>query len=367
MPNDLTLPFSGTATAAGTPVGTGFNAFSVTISPSLNTTDTAIFGICSGGRGVLGSAQGPSGVGVVGLNGNDPLFFLQTGGHGNIGVAGFSDSGAGVYGRSNGFDAAVGETGSDAHAGVTGRNLTTGANGGVGIYGVGGKFAGKFDGALQVNGPAEVTGNFSLKGSGDVGGNLGVLHTLSVSGTAEFAGDFSFQGSGNVGGNLTVLHTLGCPGTCDFVTVNVSGDVILTNQDCAEDFDIHFGLDVEPGTVMVLDEGGLLQESRHAYDKKVAGVISGAGEFKPGLILGRDKGHRDGHRAPVALVGKVYCKVDAQHTPIEIGDLLTTSATAGHAMKAEDPMRAFGAVIGKALRGMPAGQKGLIPILVALQ
>jgi hypothetical protein len=36
-------------------------------------------------------------------------------------------------------------------------------------------------------------------------------------------------------------------------------------------------------------------------------------------------------------------------------------------MKAEDPMKAFGAVIGKALQSMPAGQKGLIPILVALQ
>ena len=69
----------------------------------------------------------------------------------------------------------------------------------------------------------------------------------------------------------------------------------------------------------------------------------------------------------MALVGKVYCKVDAQDTPIEVGDMLTTSATKGHAMKAEDPMKAFGAVIGKALGSMPAAQTGLIPILVALQ
>ena len=71
--------------------------------------------------------------------------------------------------------------------------------------------------------------------------------------------------------------------------------------------------------------------------------------------------------ARVALVGKVYCKVDAQHASIEVGDMLTTSATNGHAMKAEDPMKAFGAVIGKALQSMPQGQKGLIAILVALQ
>jgi len=37
-----------------------------------------------------------------------------------------------------------------------------------------------------------------------------------------------------------------------------------------------------------------------------------------------------------------------------------------HAMKARDPARAFGAVLGKALRPLQAGT-GLIPILVALQ
>jgi hypothetical protein len=68
----------------------------------------------------------------------------------------------------------------------------------------------------------------------------------------------------------------------------------------------------------------------------------------------------------LALVGKVYCKADAQYSPIEVGDLLTTSSTSGHAMKAQDPMRAFGCVIGKALETLKEGQ-GLIPILIALQ
>jgi hypothetical protein len=35
-------------------------------------------------------------------------------------------------------------------------------------------------------------------------------------------------------------------------------------------------------------------------------------------------------------------------------------------MKAEDPLKAFGAVIGKALRPLAEGQ-GLVPILIALQ
>lgn len=65
-------------------------------------------------------------------------------------------------------------------------------------------------------------------------------------------------------------------------------------------------------------------------------------------------------------MGKVYCKVDARYAPVEVGDLLTTSPTAGHAMKADDPFKAFGAVIGKALRPLAAGQE-MIPILIALQ
>jgi hypothetical protein len=69
---------------------------------------------------------------------------------------------------------------------------------------------------------------------------------------------------------------------------------------------------------------------------------------------------------PIALLGKVYCKVDARHTAVHVGDLLCASPTPGHAMKAADPQKAFGSVIGKALRSLQAGQ-ALIPILIALQ
>jgi hypothetical protein len=61
----------------------------------------------------------------------------------------------------------------------------------------------------------------------------------------------------------------------------------------------------------------------------------------------------------------VYCKVDAATGPIRVGDLLTTSATYGCAMKAVDPLRAFGALIGKALGNHDSGI-GLIPILVTI-
>ena len=115
---------------------------------------------------------------------------------------------------------------------------------------------------------------------------------------------------------------------------------------------------------MVVGEKGALHQSHQAYDKRVAGVISGAGDYKPGIVL--DKQHSQSNRKPIALLGKVYCKVDASHASIEVGDLLTTSDRPGHAMKAADPLKAFGSVIGKALRPLKEGQ-GLIPILIALQ
>jgi hypothetical protein len=146
--------------------------------------------------------------------------------------------------------------------------------------------------------------------------------------------------------------------------VEVTGDIRLTNADCAEDFDISGAEPVEPGMVMVLGDEDSLKPSQHAYDKRVAGVISGAGDYRPGIVL--DKQPSQGNRSPVALLGKVFCKVDAGYGSIEIGDLLTTSDTPGHAMKATDLFKAFGSVIGKALRPLKEGQ-GLIPILIALQ
>jgi hypothetical protein len=146
--------------------------------------------------------------------------------------------------------------------------------------------------------------------------------------------------------------------------LHVDGDVFLVGADCAEEFSVANARSTEPGTVMVIDTDGVLRPSQQAYDKRAAGVISGAGDFRPGITLDKQGGKSD--RSPLALAGKVYCKVDAQYGSVEVGDLLTTSATPGHAMKATDPGKAFGTVIGKALRSLNSG-RGLIPILVALQ
>ena len=165
--------------------------------------------------------------------------------------------------------------------------------------------------------------------------------------------------AGLFGGDVQVTRNLHVDGD-----IEVKGDIRLTNADCAEDFDIAEATVVEPGTVMVLNDAGELAASGHAYDRRVAGVVSGAGAYRPGIVL--DKRETGAIRQPIALLGKAFCKVDAQFGAIAAGDLLTTSPTPGHAMATNDPIKAFGAVIGKALLSLPSGQ-GLIPILIALQ
>lgn len=219
---------------------------------------------------------------------------------GATGVAGISGSGVGVVGTSDSNDAINGLSHSPQHAGVSANNDA----GGFGLWAKA-TTAGYFDGNVQMVGDASVSG-----------------------------------------------------------TLSVGGDIVLEGADCAEEFDLQTALDLDPGTVVVLDNTGSLEASWQSYDRKVAGVISGAGDFRPGMIL--DRRGNSKKRAPIALMGKVYCKVDAQYGAVEVGDLLTTSPTSGHAMKASDAARAFGAVIGKALRSLPSG-KALVPILVTLQ
>lgn len=67
----------------------------------------------------------------------------------------------------------------------------------------------------------------------------------------------------------------------------------------------------------------------------------------------------------VTLGAFAHCKVDADIAPIKVGDLLTTSPTRGHAQKVQEPDKALGAIIGKALGALKKG-KGKIPVLVTL-
>ena len=143
-----------------------------------------------------------------------------------------------------------------------------------------------------------------------------------------------------------------------------AGDIRLRNGDCAEDFSVLPEVPCAPGDVMVLGGDGLLVPCSQAFDTAVVGVISGADLYRPGIVLDRQD-HLE-HRHPIALVGKVCVRVTNSNGPIRIGDLLTPSDKAGHAMAARGDTRAFGAVIGKALANFDADD-GLIPMVIALQ
>ncbi len=195
------------------------------------------------------------------------------------------------------------------------------------------------------------------------GGKAGVFGASeNGAGVLGYARDSTMPAVYAFGGLLAIA--LGKPFAAEFRgDVKVEGDILLSSADCAEQFDIVGESIVEPGSVVVIDCEGALRQSSEPYDTKVAGVISGAGTYRPGIIL--DKQPSSSGRQCVSLIGKVFCKVDGEFGSIAVGDLLTTSSTPGHAMKASDPHRAFGAVLGKALKPWNRG-RGLIPILVAL-
>lgn len=143
---------------------------------------------------------------------------------------------------------------------------------------------------------------------------------------------------------------------------------ITASADVSAQFDVQTqNADLKPGFLVCLDPDnpGRLVPSAKAYDKTVAGVVSGANGVRPGMLLASPGAVSDG-KQPVALTGRVYCWADADRGPIRPGDLITTSDTPGHGMKATDPNRVFGAVVGKAMSSLPAG-RGLILLLVSLQ
>jgi hypothetical protein len=123
---------------------------------------------------------------------------------------------------------------------------------------------------------------------------------------------------------------------------------------------------ISPGSVVIIDEEnpGHLKLSTEAYDTRVAGVVSGANGIKPGISLRQEGVIEDGEN--VALTGRVYVQADASFGAIKPGDLLTTSNTAGHAMKVIDHAKAQGAILGKAMSSLKQG-KGTVLVLVTLQ
>ena len=146
-----------------------------------------------------------------------------------------------------------------------------------------------------------------------------------------------------------------------------SSITIEGGSDLAEPFQISDADQQTPeGAVVVIDEEnpGHLKLSDRPYDSRVAGVVSGANGIHPGIQM-QQQGLLEGGKN-VALTGRVYVQADASNGAIKPGDLLTTSAAPGRAMRVNDHSKAEGAILGKAMTGLKEGQ-GMILMLVTLQ
>jgi hypothetical protein len=190
-------------------------------------------------------------------------------------------------------------------------------------------------------------------------------------GVSNFGGSFDARGENGIG-----IKAKGGPkGYAARFTGNVqiigrdSGNLIMElgeGLDIAEGFRIAAPkkYEIVPGSVVIIDSEnpGMIKSSEKAYDTRVAGIVSGANGLGSAVKLAGA-----GFDVYVALSGRVFCNVDATFDAVEPGDLLTSSDTPGYAMKARDPERTRGAVIGKAMESVERGQKRMILVLVTLQ
>ncbi|WP_439593638.1 hypothetical protein [Microbacterium sp.] len=313
---------------------------------STETGVVAVTGSAADAHGVLGVAKGAYSCGVYGQNedqGPNPGPGVLGKSRGT-GVWGESETWVGVYGKSN------------APAGGNGVWGEAPPTGGSGVYGLAhGPYGNGVFGQSDDQGPNAGAGVFGRsRGTGVWGESetwMGVYgKTTSVTGGAGVMGEAApGVGAGVLGkGGLNAGYFEG--------NVTITGDLILPGADYAEELPASDA--VGAGQCVVLDDEGSVRPCTDDYDTRVAGIVSGAGGYKPAIVLDRQDG------APIALMGKAFVWVDADRAPVRVGDMLTTSSTPGHAMKVRDGSRAFGAVIGKALTPLESG-RGLVKVFVS--
>ena len=238
--------------------------------------------------------------------------------------------------------------------------MTINRNGNVGI-----------ENKLSVSGEADFSGHVrigtinpnstSVKLDVDGGSGDGVRGiSTNGNGVIALSGDGPGLTAGSSNGNLIEGRSLGLR----FRVANngqVRSDVGFTTPaaDFAEMLPAETGL--EAGDVLVIGRDGKLVPSTRPRQTRVAGVYS----TKPGFVGGQAIEGAEVNKIPLAVVGIVPVKVTTENGPIRPGDLLTSSSTPGHAMRA-GARPVIGTVIGKVLRGLQTGT-GVIQMLAILQ
>ena len=298
--------------------------------------------------------------GVVGRNDVSLTIFGQSAGQGVYGYG--SSKAVGVLGVSEGNDGISGRTNAANKSGVFGYSEATGAKG---VYGI----STNGDGVVGETTNANKSGVYGTSSAGN--GVAGFSEGAGSSGVFGFTGNAATYGGSflNSHANGIALKAFGkteldgplvVHGTATVEVLTITG-----GADLAEPFAMSHK-NVGPGSVVVIDEvnPGKLRMSRDAYDKKVAGIVSGADGIRPGISMIQEDMLEAGEN--VALSGRVYVKANNSAGDIQPGDLLTTSAIPGEAMKASDHDRAQGAILGKAMTSLTQNS-GKVLVLVTLQ
>lgn len=197
------------------------------------------------------------------------------------------------------------------------------------------------------------------------GQNMQIGHWDGDTGT--FEERIRISSGGNVGiGTDSPTENLTVRGNILLLSESTGSHVLELGEglDYSEGFNVSDEARIEPGTILIIDPNnpGELTISNKPYDPKVAGIVAGANGLGSGVRLGAGQFDYD-----VALAGRVYCKVDATKSGVEPGDLLTTSASPGYAMKYHNYSGARGTILGKAMERLEKGQKSKILVLVTLQ
>ncbi len=279
-----------------------------------------LFQVGSGANVHVFTSGGNLGIGVsTPLNTLDVVGTTQLRGTGGVVGLAVTDDGRVGIGRTNPGTAALSVNG---NVGIG----TTSPRTALEVIGSGGLAALFLQGNVGIATTATGFNNLQVEGSIGIGTSYPAgTYKLDVAGKVRATGFFGLCGTGT--------------------------DATSCNQDVAEIYDA--GEDVAPGDLVAINAANQKQvvKSQGAYDGKLMGIVSTA----PGLLLGINgqdvalgaeaseyPQNADPRKPAVALSGKVPVKVVGK---VNVGDYLTSSTTAGVAMKAQKS----GPVVGQAL------------------
>ena len=229
-----------------------------------------------------------------------------------------------------------------------------------------------------------ITGAWALGSGSALDATLGTITAISITAGGEstagnLTGNWTMAGASNLTftsgsiavsagnvtvstGNLDVLGgtlksrtlTTGATGTTGTITgtwgLAAGSTLTATYADLAEFYE--GDQTYEAGTVLVFGGEKEVTTTTQMNDTRSAGVVT----TNPAYVM---NGEQTGIKVCIALAGRVPVKVIGR---VKKGDMLTTSATAGYAVKANDPK--LGSIIGKALEDKDNGEAGVIQVAI---